>query len=46
VSVCEMWTHPVPRDTVWSDQHRYCLDVQVMLGATCWIDHNFVRVKL
>ena len=30
----------------WTSQRRFCLDVQVMRGATCWIDQKLVRVKL
>ena len=47
------WTHPATKKCSMidfvvfrSDQRRYCLDVQVMCGATCWTDHKLVRVKL
>jgi len=47
------WTHPATRSCSMIDfvvvraaQRQYCLDVQVMRGATCWTDHKLVRVKL
>ena len=29
-----------------ADQRVLCTDVRVMRGATCWSDHNMLRVKL
>ena len=29
-----------------SSDHRFCMDTQVMRGASCWSDHYLVRAKL
>jgi len=31
---------------VRSSDRRFCLDAQVMRGASCWSDHYMVRAKL
>ena len=47
------WMHPANKPSLMIDlvvmrssQRLYCMDVQVMRGATYWIDHKLVRAKL
>ena len=47
------WTHPGTRCgsmndflVVRSNDHRFCIDTQVMRGASCCSDHHLVRAKL
>ena len=40
------WFHMIYLVLMREKQQFCCQDVQVMRGATCWMDHNLVRAKL
>ena len=38
--------HMIDYVVMRSEQRMFCTDVRVMRGATYWIDHHMIRVKL